>query len=614
MERYICTRKCRLIMSKRAKKEKGQKGSFKKAKRIFSFMKPYRPTFAVGFIFLVLSSFTGMLFPYLLGQLLGKSGGDSTNFLSKLHLTDVHHVVIALFCVFAAQSIFSFFRIYLFSLVTEGTLRDVRAAAFGQLITSPINFFNKNKVGELTSRIATDINQVQTTINTTLAEFVRQIITIVVGIAALLWLSGKLALIMLSIIPVVALLAVFFGRFIRKLSKQAQNSAAESNNILEEVLTGISNVKAYTNEWLEIARYRKAIQEIRSLSVKGALWRGLFASFVIFAIFGSITIVIWQGVLLTESSGLSQGNFFSFIMYTIFLGASIGSLPDLYSGIQKALGATENLMDILEEPVEKVFKNQLDHRTPFNGSVKFKDVSFFYETRPDVKVLENLNFNVEPGQQIAIVGPSGAGKTTIASLLLRFYDPVSGQILVDNKPAGDYELSDYRANFAVVPQEVILFGGSIGENIAYGKPDATPEEIKEAARKANCLEFINKFPKKLDTLVGERGIQLSGGQRQRIAIARAILRDPSILILDEATSSLDSESERLVQEALEVLMRDRTSFVIAHRLSTIRKADIILVIENGKLKEMGTHSELLIQSDGLYKQLLEMQQFYEVEE
>ncbi len=588
--------------------EKPSRGlNFKKAEGLFRFLKPYAGMFSVGFVFLILSSLTAMLFPYFLGQLIGRDEAAAAMDTSTFQFDSLDQVIIALLIVFTSQAIFSFFRILLFTKVTESALMDIRQAAFSQLVTSPLEFFNRNKVGELTSRIATDINQLQTTFTTTLAEFVRQVITIFVGIAALVWLSPKLSLIMLAVIPAVALLAVFFGRFIRKLSKQTQDAAATSNGILEEALQGIQNVKAFTNEWFEIKRFGTAVYDIRRLAIKGAVWRGLFVSFIILGLFGSITFIIWQGVLLTQSGEMLQSSFISFIMYTIFLGASIGSLPDLYAGIQKALGATENLMEIINEDAETISTGAPSGKLTLRGHIQFDQVDFRYSSRPDVPVLRNVSFEVQPGEQLAVVGPSGAGKSTLTSLLLRFYSPTEGRILIDGKPIGNYDLSEYRSQFAIVPQEVLLFNGSIRENIAYGRPGASDAEIRTAAEKANATEFIDQFPEGMETLVGERGVQLSGGQRQRIAIARAVLRDPAILILDEATSSLDSASEALVQQALETLMKGRTSVVIAHRLSTIRKADRIIVVEQGSIAETGTHADLLLRENGLYNKLQRIQ-------
>ncbi len=589
-----------------AERENKSKISFKEAARVFRYLKPYIGTFSVGFVFLLLSSLTAMLFPYFIGQLIGNDA-TAENPESLLNLDSIEGIILALAIVFTSQAVFSFFRILLFARVTEYTLADIRRDAFSKLVTSPMDFFNRNKIGELTSRIATDINQLQTTFTTTIAEFVRQVITIVVGIAALVWLSPRLSLIMLSVIPAVALIAVFFGRFIRKLSKKTQDASAESNTVLEEALQGIQNVKAFTNEILEMTRYGVAVDRIRGLALKGAIWRGLFVSFIILCLFGSIVFVIWQGVLLTQDGGMLQSEFISFIMYTIFLGASIGSLPDLYAGLQKAVGATENLMDIIEGDSEEISKEAV-LAPNVKGDIDFEEVDFSYATREELAVLKKVSFSIGAGEQVALVGPSGSGKSTITSLLLAFYRPNSGRILIDGKDISTYNLSEYRSLFGIVPQEVILFNGTIGENISYGNPGASEREIIAAAEKANAMEFISSFPEGLETVVGERGIQLSGGQRQRIAIARAVLRDPAILILDEATSSLDSESESLVQNALEELMKGRTALVIAHRLSTVRNADRIIVLENGSIVETGTHQELIGNSSGLYTKLQKMQQ------
>lgn len=583
-----------------------EKGAWKRARRILTYLKPYSGLFTVGFIFLILSSLSSLMFPYFLGQLIGHDPSAVTQD-SGLFFESLDQIIIALFVVFTAQAFFSFFRIILFTKVTERTLYDIRVAAFSKLVMSPLQYYNENKVGELTSRIATDVNQLQTTFTTTLAEFVRQIITIVVGIIALVWLSGKLSLIMLSIIPAVALIAVFFGRFIRKISKQTQDAAASSNNILEEALQGIQNVKAFTNEFFEISRYTKSTKNIRDLAIKGSIWRGAFVSFIILCLFGSIVVVIWQGVLLTETGDMSQASFISFIMYTIFLGASIGSLPDLYANIQKAIGATENLMEIIAQDSENIEESLAHSASMGAGELVFDKVSFHYPSREEMEVLKSVSFSVKPGQQLAVVGPSGAGKSTLTSLLLRFYEPTGGKIALNGMPTSSYDLTAYRSQFGIVPQEVLLFNGTIAENIAYGNPSASHEEILEAARKANAFDFIESFPEKFETLVGERGVQLSGGQRQRIAIARAVLRNPAILILDEATSSLDSESEQAVQEALQELMKNRTSVVIAHRLSTIRNADKIIVMEAGEIIEEGNHNELVKLENGIYQKLLKLQ-------
>jgi ABC-type multidrug transport system fused ATPase/permease subunit len=408
---------------------------------------------------------------------------------------------------------------------------------------------------------------------------------------------------MLSVFPVLVVLAVIFGKAIRKVARDAQDELAESNTVVEETLQAIASVKAYTNEWYEAQRYKARIGGVVKLALKGAVYRGAFASFIIFALLGSIVAVIWYGSTLVSEGELTIGSLTSFILYSTFVGAAMGSFAELYAQVQKALGATERVFEILNETTEEVAMERLKAPLTLKGDIEFKSVQFRYASRPEITVLRDLSFRILPGEKMAVVGPSGAGKSTLVSLVQAFYQAEAGELLVDGQPLNSYDLSAYRANLAVVPQDVVLFGGTIYENIAYGKPGASEEEVQLAAEKANAWSFISDFPEKLQTLVGERGVKLSGGQRQRIAIARAVLRNPAILILDEATSSLDSESERLVQEALNALMVGRTSIVIAHRLSTIRDADKILVLDKGAAVEFGTHEELMQLEGGLYRNL-----------
>lgn len=606
-----------MLRPKKEKKEKIKltKEGIKKAKGIFNYLKPYSFLFSVGWIFLILSTSAGLFFPLLMGKLLGSGSSNqqvesSEDALKLISLDNINQVAFALFILFAFQALFSFFRVIIFTNVTENALRDVRKDAFSRLVYMPMDFFNKNKVGELTSRLASDIAQVQETLRTTIAEFFRQIVIIVGGIIFLTLLSWKLALIMIATVPVMAIVAVVFGKFIKKLSKIAQDETATSTVIVEESLTGISNVKAFTNELFVVAKYIKSIEEIRKLNVKSGLWRGLFASFIIFCLFGAIVFIIWQGLLMTQGVNpeLSSESFYAFIFYTIMMGASVGSLPELYASIQKAIGSTENLMSIIQNESEKeLMTGKL--KPEIKGKISFENVFFHYPQRADIEVLKGISIQANENETIALVGSSGAGKSTIASLLLRFFDTSQGDICFDDTSIKDINVEHLRSYIAYVPQEVILFGGTINENIAYGNVNASEQEIIDAATQANALEFINSFPEGFETQVGDRGIQLSGGQKQRIAIARALLKNPTILILDEATSALDSESERLVQEALDRLMKGRTSIVIAHRLSTIKNANSIYVLENGKIAEHGSHDELLGIQNGIYKGLVGLQGF-----
>jgi len=582
-------------------KAKLDSNSLQKAFRIFKYGKGHKWKFFLGLVFLLLTSATALAFPKLMGMLV--------DCVTNKNLNRANEIAVGLMVILTLQAIFSFFRISLFVNFTENSLSNIRFALYENLVKLPMSFYSQKRVGELNSRISADISQLQDTFTTTIAEFLRQLILIIGGFVILGNISPKLTLMMLAIVPIVAVAAVIFGRFIRKYGKKTQDKVAESQVIVEETLQGISNVKAFANEWYEIQRYKNKIKEIVKIAIKGGQYRGYFASFIILCLFGCVVAVVWYGITLTikgEVEGV--GDLISFVLYTTFIGASFGGIAEMYAQIQKAVGATERVFELLEETPEAINANpKTSPIEKIKGIVSFKNVAFSYPSRKEVQVLKDVNFSAEFGQKIAIVGPSGAGKSTISSLLLRFYDITSGEILVDGKNIYDYDLENLRGNMSIVPQDVILFGGTIRENIAYGKPDATNEEIMLAAKQANALNFVEGFPEKFETLVGERGVKLSGGQRQRIAIARALLKNPSILILDEATSSLDSESEKLVQEALEVLMEGRTSIIIAHRLSTIRNADKILVLDNGIITEEGTHQELINLENGIYKNLSNLQ-------
>ncbi len=582
-------------------KAKINKESISKTVRIFSYFKPHRWKYLLGLVFLVLTSGVALVFPMLMGKLINAASDKLPD--------NINTIALWLLVLFIAQAIFSFMRIYLFVNVTENVLATIRRQSYSHLIRLPMTFFSQRRVGELNSRLSSDLVMLQDTFTTTVAEFLRQFILIIGGIIFLAFTSVKLTLVMVAVVPLVAIFAVVFGRTIRKISKETQDKIAESNTIVEETLQGIANVKSFANEFFESSRYNRSTQSIFSAAMKGAVARGAFASFIIFCLFGSIIFVIWNGVTMVHNGELTVGTMFQFILYSVFVGASIGGIAELYAQLQKAVGATERVLEMLDETIEpiEIMESIVRTQPKLQGEVEFKDVLFRYPSRPEMEVLKNISFKIENGQTIAIVGPSGSGKSTLAALLLRFYVPEKGEILFDGKNAADFSLSELRSQIAIVPQDVLLFGGTIKENIAYGKPNATDEEIRQAARQANAYDFIESFPEKFETIVGERGIKLSGGQRQRIAIARAVLKNPAILILDEATSSLDSESERLVQEALEKLMVGRTSFVIAHRLSTIRNSDSIMVIDKGIVLEQGTHEELVMKPDGLYRNLTRLQ-------
>lgn len=591
-------------MARRGALDEGEKrplnkSGIEKLVGIFRFVLPYRWTFVVGLVALGLSSGTLLSFPYFAGKLLDVAQGKSDFFL-----TTINQIGLALIGILLVQGVFSFLRVYTFTTVSERTLADLRQHVYSKIIWLPISFFDQRRVGELISRITSDVGTLQDTFTFTLAELLRQVLLLLIGVPMIFILFPRLTIFMLLTFPLLIVAALFFGRFIRKLSKKTQDQLATSNVIVEETLHSIAVVKSFTNELFEVLRYKKSLNEVVNTAIRASKYRGVFISFTIVALFGGIVAVSWYGAYLVQAGEVSVGELFSFVLYTTFIGGSIAGLGDIYSQLQRSVGASERILEILGEADEHA---SATNNLKLSGKIEFDKVQFSYPTRSDVTVLKEISFSVKPGEKIALVGPSGSGKSTIINMLMRFYAPSGGEIRVDNIRASDYNLSDYRSNIGIVPQEVILFGGTIRENIAYGKTSATEEEIIEAARKANAWEFIESFPEQLDTLVGDRGVKLSGGQRQRVAIARAILKDPAILVLDEATSSLDAKSERLVQEALEKLMQNRTTVVIAHRLSTIRKVDTIFVIKEGSIAESGTHAQLASMESGIYSNLLKLQ-------
>ncbi len=583
-------------------KTKLTKESFREAIKIFSFVHPYKWSLIGGLVLLFLSSVSFMIFPYLSGLMVDIAQGKSK---VKISLTDAG---IALVAVLVIQGVISYFRVILFAVVSEKGIADVRLALYEKLVSLPIEFFEKSRVGELSSRLTSDVEKLYNTFSVTLAEFIRQIIILVAGIAFLAVSTPRLALIMLATFPLIVVGAMLFGRYIRKMSKNRQNQIADTNIILNETMQAINTVKAFTNEWFEVARYGKSNQSAVDISMKYASRRAIFSVFIVVVLFGALFFVLWEGALMLQKGSITAGQLITFFTYTAIIGGAIAGLGNFYSELLGAIGATERVREILNYKSEvKVSAVQSAPAKRLKGKIEFQDVRFRYPTRQDIEVLKGVNMTIKAGEKIALVGMSGAGKSTIAQLILRFYETSDGEILADGKNIRDYEITSYRQNMAVVPQEVLLFGGTIKENILYGKPGATEEEVIEAAKQSNSWEFISSFPERLETIVGERGIKLSGGQRQRIAIARAILRDPSILILDEATSSLDAESEKTVQEALDRLMKGRTSIIIAHRLATIREVDRIYVIDKGAIVEEGTHEQLSNMENGIYSGLAKLQ-------
>lgn len=584
-------------------KTKVNKENLKKALIIFDYIKPYKWYFIGSLVLVFLSTLSFYVIFYFIGLLIDVATGKS-----DLPIT-LNLIGIILITVLVLQGIFSFLRVVFTAQVSENGIADVRKEVYSKLVSLPITFFEENKSGELISRVSADVTKLYGIFSITLIEFFRQLITLLVGIGFLVIMTPRLSLIMLVTIPVVVLLAIFFAKTIRKLSKERQKKLAESNSILGETVQGIQVVKAFANENLEINKYDKSIGGVVEIAMRYAKSRAWFSFFILTIFFGAICFIIYMGAVMLQKGQMTAGELTTFVTITSMVGASIAGLGNFTTELFGAIGATERIKEILGLDPEvdlAAFKPNMDS----SGNIEMTDVSFSYPSRPDMQILDGLNLKVNKGEKIAIVGPSGVGKSTIIQLLLRFYDIGSGSITIDGQSIYSEEIRNYRKKLSLVPQEVVLFAGTIKDNIQYGKDSATEAEIVSAAERANCMEFINKFPEGLDTLIGERGIKLSGGQRQRLAIARAILKDPAVLLLDEATSSLDSNSEKIVQDALDELMKDRASIIIAHRLSTIIDVDRIYVLKAGKVIEQGTHQELM-DLNGIYFQQASLGRLFE---
>jgi ABC transporter fused permease/ATP-binding protein len=575
--------------------------SMREVLALLKYLRPYRIRFVLALLALFASNLLGLAFPFLAGKLIDAA---------TIPGPGIHQIALTLVAVLAVQSSLSFFHALSFASVGQRGLVDLRRDTYSRLLGLPMAFFARRRVGELTSRLSADLIQIEDTLIALLPQFLRQM-TLLAGGAVLIALTSlKLSAIMLASLPPIVLAAVLLGRRTRRIAREAQDRLADTATIVEETLQGIVNVKAFTNESHELQRYASGLHRFLETTLRGARIRAAFVAFIVFALFGTVVLVLWSGARLLQSGEITFGELTRFLLYTTFVAGALGQFADLYSQIQKAIGSTQRVRELLREVPECDPVSTPTGASPVSrlqGRVEFEDVHFTYPSRPGVEILKGISLRAEPGSKIAVVGPSGAGKSTLLSLLLRLYDPTSGSLRIDGRDAREYPVLSLRSRMAFVPQEILLFGGSIAENIAYGKPGASQEEIEAAARLANAHAFIQGFPEGYATTVGDRGIRLSGGQRQRIAIARAILRDPAILILDEATSSLDSESERLIQDALETLMKGRTSFIIAHRLATVRNADRILVLDGGRIVESGSHAELNAIEGGTYRHLAALQ-------
>lgn len=568
----------------------------------WKYLKPHRGVFIAAMVALVATAGMMLIFFRELGDWIGYAlnGGKGQELIDRSNRSAVFLVGLV-----AVQAFIAFWRILLFAKASERALASLRRETFSRIIRLPMATLGARRVGELASRLANDVESMRETLVVTIPQVIRHSVILVGGTVVVFFLSVKLALFMMATIPVVLVLIAVFGTRIRKLTRKAQDDLASSQVVVDESLQGIISVKAFCNEAYEIARYDRRLGSYLGAAIKAALPRASFIAFIIFCFSVALVAVTWFAAKMVASGEMDHRRLANFGIFSGLIGASFMQMSELITQIQRTLGATERVREILADECEETASDAAVER--LHGDIAMEGVSFSYPTRPDALVLQDFNLSMKAGQRVALVGPSGSGKTTTVSLLFRFYEPTKGRILFDGKPAGAMPLQTLRKNLALVPQEVLLFGDSIRENIAYGRPGASDEEIREAARQANAHEFIEKLPNGYETQVGDRGTQLSGGQRQRIAIARAILADPAILILDEATSSLDAESERLVQGALDKLMENRTSIIIAHRLSTVRRCDQILVLSAGTVIERGTHEELVGNAGSLYATLARLQ-------
>lgn len=570
--------------------------------RLLGFALPYWYLLAGAAVAMLVGSLTGLALPAVAGSLI------DTVFV-KGDATGLNNATLLLVGAFVLQAIAMFVQNFLLTYTGERVVTNLRIKLYTHLQKLPLGFFNERRTGDLISRLTNDVSQVQSAVTSNLISLASSLVTLIGGIVIIVTRDWRLTLLILAVIPVLASFAIFIGIRLKKLSMAVSAELGEATNTLEETLSNEKTVKAFTREDYEVGRYSGRVENVFRLAIRRARLQSSFMALMTFLSFTAIAAVLWFGGHEVLAGHITPGELVSILIYMGVVAAPVGSLAGLYGEFQKALGSGERIFSVLDEPITVTDMPGARPLPPLEGELRFENVGFEYNE--NTPVLHNLSFEAKPGQVLALVGPSGAGKTTIANLIPRFFDPIEGRILVDGYDIKQVQVKSLREQISTVLQEPVLFGSTIRENIIYGRLDATDAEIIEAAGAANALEFIERLPEKFDSVVGERGVKLSGGQRQRIAIARAILRNPRILILDEATSSLDNESESLVQEALDRLMRTRTTVVIAHRLSTIENADKIVVVDQGRVVEEGNH-DALMEKEGLYYRLY-TRNFAEVE-